>query len=279
MRRVLLIFFGCILILAASLKLEMVASWQTSPGTHSLFIIPESIIEWVLGTWLLTGIAMVWARRALFVVLAIFIVVNILFVFEGSSDCGCFGNIHVHPALTLLLDVIVLVGICLPGRIRQGDPAEDIPFRRLFGSSIASIAIPLIVFLPAVMSTGPARGEPVIFNSKQWIGKPFPLFKYLNASSRADLSRGRKTVIVFNDQCAECRAFISRLASGNDISIPDTDVRLIDLAQLHSGGNSDFLLTIRFPVVSLESDAEYIGPIPLEVSLSNGAVIGANRPK
>jgi hypothetical protein len=75
-----------------------------------------------VAVWLLSGIAEVWSRRAVMLLLMVFIVAAGQRLLTGNSDCGCFGAVHVPPALTLAFDLTSLAALYLLGRAEAAAP-------------------------------------------------------------------------------------------------------------------------------------------------------------
>jgi hypothetical protein len=65
-------------------------------------------VELALGLWLLLGRAKVTAWVVAVLLFGNFAILNLLAVWNGQSDCGCFGAVKVNPWLTLGLNMVVL---------------------------------------------------------------------------------------------------------------------------------------------------------------------------
>ncbi len=65
-------------------------------------------VELALGLWLVLGRAKVMAWMVAVLLFGNFAILNLLAVWNGQSDCGCFGAVKVNPWLTLSLNVSVL---------------------------------------------------------------------------------------------------------------------------------------------------------------------------
>jgi len=97
---------GVLLLAAASLKghellttpVANVDIWSYRP-----FLVFQVEFELVLAIWLLSGL---WKRIAWFVTIACFAVfccVTLYRGLSGAASCGCFGNVHVNPWITLFV--------------------------------------------------------------------------------------------------------------------------------------------------------------------------------
>ena len=65
-------------------------------------------VELALGLWLLLGRAKVTAWLVAVLLFGNFAILNTLAIWNGQSDCGCFGAVKVNPWLTLGLNTVVL---------------------------------------------------------------------------------------------------------------------------------------------------------------------------
>lgn len=65
-------------------------------------------IEVVLGAWLILGRWRVTAWMSACLLLTVLVGFSLTSVLRGQSDCGCFGNLKVHPGWTVSLNLVVL---------------------------------------------------------------------------------------------------------------------------------------------------------------------------
>jgi len=78
--------------------------------------------ELILGLWLLTGWLMPGALLAASGTFLCFAMVNVYQVLQGQRSCGCLGRVHIHPSITLLIDLLALagLGLCLRDQWNRG---------------------------------------------------------------------------------------------------------------------------------------------------------------
>ncbi len=280
------ILYALVLLVAAALKTH--ALLQTH-GIASSFAGPLLVPAWttwlaivlecLLAAWLLAGIATNASRRATMAVLVIFLIVSGYHLVARHADCGCFGNVRVHPALTFALNLTALGVFAWVERtraLRRALPAA--PAGAPMGTSWAQIGVGLAVaasFPLAATATAllAPDDEVVVIDPQSSRGKVFPLLAFTTPQARADLVNGRRTVIVFSRTCKSCQGYLEGLrasASGAD------DIRLVDISE-ESRPPLNAALDA-YPRVPLRKGVLYVADVPLKVSLNRGVVEAVRRP-
>jgi hypothetical protein len=142
--RLALDLFAFVLLLAAGLKMRSLL--VEGAGANAFVTVVAIVTEWVVALWLLSCVGQFWARRAAVALLAVFVTINAWRLWRGASDCGCFGNLRVHPIWTMAFDATVLAGIawCRRGEFGTGEVMKDRGPRIVF-------ALLLAIFLPAAV--------------------------------------------------------------------------------------------------------------------------------
>src|SRR5437762_3369993 len=105
--------FALLLLVAAGLKADAALTEGQGPFQKEL---AAAAAEAAIAVWLLSGVGRVWARRAAVVLLLAFVTLAGRRLVRGDADCGCFGRVRIHPALTLGVDLAALSSIWLLGR-------------------------------------------------------------------------------------------------------------------------------------------------------------------
>ena len=123
-----------------------------TPGGESPLLSPRwqwlgIITELLLGIWLLSGgwVASAWlAATAFFTLLT---GISFYLVWIGQSNCGCFGPVAVHPAVTFGIDLAVLLALLLfRPRPRTCHLTADFrSFLPLLRPVLAILAIPVLL--------------------------------------------------------------------------------------------------------------------------------------
>jgi hypothetical protein len=267
--------FALALLFAASLKAREQLFRQGPATAANAFSSTEIAVEWLLGLWLLSGVARVLARRAAISLLLIFIPVSGWNLLRGKSDCGCFGRVHVHPAITLALDLSALLLIWWFGR---GGKAVSTPLCTTFRWGFlrfnrVAVAMTVSVILPgAILMTHGERREKIFVDPHAWLGKPCPVLNWVDATSRDDLARGQRIVILFSHDCDACRKYVPQLAKQMTREIAIT--RIIDIASESPTAPDIAPPTLRR--VPLRSQFQLMGAVPMRIQLQDGIVESAD---
>ena len=123
--RIVMTLAGLLLIAAAGLKFIealniCIPGWREHGVWESYeFILVQLPLEFALGVWLISGLFRKAAWLAGTLAFLGFIGVTLFKAISGAESCGCFGQIHVNPWLTLgLIDVpmFLLLVINPPGK-------------------------------------------------------------------------------------------------------------------------------------------------------------------
>ena len=104
-----------------------------------------------------------------------------------------------------------------------------------------------------------------------WQAQPFGNFFLVDGlEARADLSAGRRKVILFNRECDACTTYLSRLAASGAPDSQAAPIRLMDIAGVGPRKSGDFVPPFR--ETSLRPGVLYVTSVPVEVSLNDGIV-------
>ncbi len=187
--RVFCIAVGAILLLSAALK-----SWQYLqspippyelqhfPGLEPVLIAWETF----LGLWLISGALPIASRRVAIGCFSVFGCYAFYEAVSGRASCGCFGQVHVNPWLTVALDTaMVLALIFVAGPERQGSNGRA-DTRRHTWPVAAALAIGLAAGMittalhpkPVAAANGlltAAGGKLVILEPHHWVGHRLPV--------------------------------------------------------------------------------------------------------
>lgn len=101
---------GSLLITAGAFKI-----WQslplvlgTSDGLPLLATLLLVTAELALGLWLVSGFKPGVARAAAILAFSVFACYSLIALVQGSVSCGCFGELKISPAVTLLVDLVAV---------------------------------------------------------------------------------------------------------------------------------------------------------------------------
>jgi hypothetical protein len=213
--------------------------WLGALGVDLMFVLQFSIAMelTVAGVmWLIPGLA----RAAGLVMLGAFLPVLVGGVVMGSTSCGCFGSVQVHPGLTILMDVSFFLGLLLLGR---GLPSlaitSTLPTTRVVFAGLWTIGSFVIGFgsvgnagsdppgsaggLEQVAS-GPAEGY-YLPDYAAWIGRSWsdvPIARWVvGAPEIAD--SGPAFVLFYRKDCEHCHELMEAFFSG-PLAVPTTAI-------------------------------------------------------
>jgi len=191
--------------------------------TSRWFLIAQVEFELFLGVFLLSGL---YKRPVWLVTLVCFIGFSCVTLYKGLSgqaSCGCFGKMEVSPWYTLIFDVLAS-GALLVWRPKIAHPLDSAGlsvvrshWRRLSFPAAAILLICLYggyamaSFEPVKISdSGMIEGEGnlVVLEPEKWVGKPFPLIKYIDIGEK--LKTGRWVVVLYHYDCSTCKEVIEK---------------------------------------------------------------------
>lgn len=276
-----------VLLFAAGLKVQWILSSRSGEFESRQWTDPATLLliiaEWAIATWLLTGLARVWARRAALTLLSAFAAVSGWHLLFAHADCGCFGILRVHPAFSFSFDIVAGASIYWFGNPRNhgihkdfADSGGRLPAKRV--AIAVSILLPIgVLGVSQILGIGRDSRPMVVVDAQTSLGKPFRLLEFVEGESRADLISGRHTIILFNRHCDACRNYLSHLAMNSKSALEAAGTRVIDIAPSEAGESDAFLHD--FQEVRLRSGILYVANVPLEISLNDGVVEATHRPE
>jgi hypothetical protein len=110
---------GAILLHAAGLKLRQSVHTPMSPlAARGLLALDTMLIACgiFLGLWLISGSLPTAARRVAIGCFGSFACYTLFEALAGKTDCGCFGQVHVNPWYTAILDVATALALVFPAK-------------------------------------------------------------------------------------------------------------------------------------------------------------------
>jgi hypothetical protein len=173
--------------------------------------------EFILGIALLSGL---WPRLVWFAAMACFALFSGLTLYKalsGEASCGCFGRVAVNPWYTLVLDLSTVTALAIFRPRPEPVRAPPTPRYRLATAIVAILAagvpsgIAIASYAPvAVSEEGDLvdAGGIVILEPEKWVGKPFPLLKYIDIGDQ--LAKGKWVVFLYHHDCPKCRKAIPK---------------------------------------------------------------------
>lgn len=263
---------GSVLLLAAALKL-----WELLEGTWTPLLgsswLPVLIVQYevFLGAWLLTGAFPRTLRCVCSLAFLAFAGVSVATIAAGAESCGCFGPLEISPWWSLFIDTMALALLAA-----QCQPSECA--RPTWGDLILPVVLSLMIGVigsKAVDNTAPLDfssvepGQRIILRPEDWVGRPFPLFPFLDTETAQRLAAGDWTVLVFNRSCGKCRKVVRWYDALADASGKQRTA-FIEVPPIE--GEPLAILDGRL-VSKLDSAYRWFVAFPAEVILSEGRVV------
>lgn len=169
-------------------------------------------IELILGLWLVSGVFALASWRVALVCFTGFAGVAIYRVVAGYDSCGCFGKVQVSPIYTMVFDIAAVALLLFFRPTSQRDQHLAFNSVRWMGLIVlaGAIGIPsgiaMARYEPAMLSEeGDLIGDGafVVLEPDTWIGRPFPLHRYINVDAR--LMQGDWVAVLYHHDCSSCR--------------------------------------------------------------------------
>ena len=187
--------------------------------SNRYFLIFVVEFELSLGIWLLSGL---FKRAAWLVTLGCFSLFCCITLYKGltgAASCGCFGNVHVNPWITLFvidLPAVVLLAIFRPEFEKQrifSPPhwLEPMPKFATFGIifvlgfSVVTFSSPILILNKPKTVTSTYE----VLGPETWIGKELPILGYIDIVDQ--LKADNWLVMLYHQDCPDCQVAIPKL--------------------------------------------------------------------
>ena len=290
------IVLGLVLLTTAALKGHQLATEPVAATgllSSRWFLIAVVEFELFFGLWLLAGLypRRTWAAALL--CFSGFGCVSLYRALSGESTCGCFGRVPVNPWYTLLLDLAAVTALLHwrpatnPARSLLPLAGEGPGVRAGFRGQLACIlGISLLVALPAalVMASYQAAtldeagdifgdSEFVVLEPEKWVGKPFPLLKYIDISDQ--LAEGEWIVVLYHHECPSCQDALPKyeqLRRGSAVAAEKASVALVEMPPYGSPEHGVVLHGSRCLQGRLSDAKEWFIKTPVTISVNRGIV-------
>lgn len=217
--------FAVVLLVAAILKFEAwwsgVAGAFEATGWRDVWPAVVVVVEASLAGWLLSGWMPARARSTSIGLVLLFAVVAAWRWVGGYEDCGCFGVVRVHPALTLALDLTLAAALWrtpVPAQFGAADTR-----RRPVGRTLRTVAVAGAVAFALARGLTLASAEfgtsggvaVVVLEPETWVGKPLPIADQIVADADIvpPITQGVWVIVFYHGSCPECRATLARVVA------------------------------------------------------------------
>lgn len=240
------------------------------------------LLQFWLALWLICGVLPRAAWVAAVTCFTLLGAVAFGTLLSGTGDCGCFGALRVHPALTFALDLGALAAL-----MWWRPPAPARPWGHAGRRALACAVVGVLVAIPgAWLMAGRAshRGQGAARSRigavlPAWVGSAFPLVEHTDIAGR--LSAGRWIVLLYHHRCPRCRRALPRyeqLAGANAADPEAAGVALIQLPPFEPEPTGSAAGSGQAVRGRLADDRAWTFPTPLEVRIDNGVVTAVERP-
>ncbi len=255
-----------------------------------------------LGLWLLSGALPKAARKVAVGCFSIFACYTLHEALAGRTDCGCFGQVHVNPWFTFILDVAIVLALLFLAR-PDGKDIDPSRWSRRKWPVVAAAAIGLAVGIPAAAlhpkvvsaANGLATadsGKLVILEPHHWVGHRLPVLAHIvsagaakpGVAGRRDLPLGRRlafgnwTLMFYHASCGECRATIPVYEQLAQSEVNSGRMPHVVFVRVPSGSGIPTRGLFHSPLplhATLDATREWFAQTPIIVRLHNGTVTAA----
>lgn len=271
---------GALLLVAALLKMRQLLT-PAIPDNRAWHILQVEV-ELVLGLWLIGGIYRLAAWVAAVGFFTVAAAVSLWGLLRGNASCGCFGELQVHPAITLALDVLVLAALllCPPAASRQTG-------RRIL-AIVAMIAVATALsgsamarYRPGLLlADGRIEGDArhVLLRPETWVNQPFPLLPYMDLGP--ELQTGRWSLLFFSHYCPVCHEVVEKLladAPGHPDRAAVARTVLVEVAPSPLSARENERIRQHFKLDRLKPAHNWYIDVPTVVQIEDGRVTLARR--
>ena len=304
-----------ILLTAAALKGHQLATEpvaETGLLTSRWFLIGVVEFELFFGLWLSSGLYPRRTWQAALVCFSAFACISLYKALSGESSCGCFGRVPVNPWYTLILDLAAAAALvlCHPTRatataplppaaegsgVRVGVsplplPGEGPGVRAPCGARLGWVlGIFLAAGIPGAFAMGTYRpatldasgdifgdSQFVVLEPESWVGKRFPLLSHIDIGD--ELVKGNWIVVLYHHDCPACEEVIPKyrnLAREVTARRGGARIGLIEMAPYCAERKELDSESAPCRWGRLGKDREWLGAVPMEITLRQGVVAEA----
>ena len=217
---------GGLMLFAATLgALQAIHSPTPESGLRGLRGLAAALVAWeiFLGLWLISGALPRAARRVAIGCFSVFACYTFYEALAGKADCGCFGQVHVNPWLTFILDVSIVLALTFlskPGAGKAGNSRwaqQKWPVAAAAAIGLAA-GVTVAMLHPRVVADANGlasadNGRIVILEPHQWLYHRLPVLKHIVSQRRnrpmgRQLATGNWVIMFYHASCDECRRTI-----------------------------------------------------------------------
>ena len=278
---------AAVLITAASLKgHQILTDPATRLGMHGPLWTKSLIIflELCMSLWLVSNAQARLVHASALVLFASFAGFSFHEFVRGSNTCRCFGELAVHPAWTLALDVSLVSALWLWRPPRKGSLTAGIPaaprnatFQTLAASSVAVLVAVLVsAYGPELVASLNSTERAIVLRPEDWVGRPLPLLSHARFPPDLKLHEGSWRLIIYDRTCDKCSNFLASLdlsgRSNHSMREETAHVALLDVSPASATQSMAVPAGVAGVAVRQRQINEFI-PVPTEVGIKDGIVV------
>jgi len=213
---------GLLLLTGAVLKGHELLTTPTANAdiwSNRYFMIFQAEFELALGIWLLSGLFKRAAWLATLGCFTLFCGVTLYKALAGFGSCGCFGNVHINPWITLfaidLLAVVLLVIfrpklekqriLRIPHWLEPMPNTQTLGVVFLLGFSAIAFSSPVLILNEPKMVTSAYE----VLDPETWVGRELPIIEHIDIGEQ--LKTGNWLVMLYHHDCPACAEAIPKI--------------------------------------------------------------------
>ncbi len=268
---------GLLLLAAAVLKCKELLTIPMANNdlwTNHTLLVFEAAFELGLGLGLLSGLYKRLAWLGSLLCFLTFCGVTLYKGLTGAESCGCFGQVHINPWITLwAIDVpaVLLLLIFRPAKKPQ-------VFRDYHAPIVGLILVAVVLTAQYLYTHEPARvtAEREVLESRTWIDQPLHVINVIEDS--AGLQEGNWLVMLFHYDCTDCQETIPQFHEIAENLVGNEDMlRLAQIEVPPYGYRTDLDTSPTFKT-RMDETKEWLIVTPTVVLMSDGIVKYAWEP-
>ncbi len=194
---------------------------RLAPGYDTRLDVGDDNME---SFWLVSGTLPSAARRAAIVCFAVFGTYVLYEALAGKADCGCFGQVHVNPWYTFVLDAAIVLALAYLAKPARDTEKWSRPSKHKWPVLAAASGIGLAGGIgAAILHPKPAAspnglfsadgGKIVILEPQKWIRRQLPVLTHI-MTTKSDkplagkLAHGQWAMLFYHANCHQCQRAI-----------------------------------------------------------------------
>ena len=274
-KRALNIPVAFLLMLAAGLKshqLSIAAPFENTTLPIKAAVVALVIFEILFAIGLISGRCVKVFRNCGITLFCLFAVYSGWIALMGSRSCGCLGVLTIHPAVMLVVDILMVVALLF---------WDATGFRYRLQSRvlliIATSATGVVIWtaLPrqtidlAAIKLGENSTKLIVLKPEDWVGKLNPLGNYLDIE-KSEFETGKWNLVLYHEDCPSCQRAIGEIISNGG----EVGTVFVEFPPFGKNDNRD---TGNFKWRKVRDDFDWFVVTPVAIGLADGRVIEVKK--